>query len=1145
MIDGQSIPIRSLLFFILIFMLSSGVGALDLTVEGLTNSTTISGETSFNITNSSGTFSNITTINITRNGTKFNSTTSIGTHYTNLTGDTTNWSGDALYRIVARAWNSTGFNSSVVRELIVDNTGPTFLINSPSDGDMLDNNTALINVSNVSDETPIDTVYYGFENSSGVYSIASGNTSTNGWTELTGDYTSLVKPDVLVDGNHTFKVNATDTQGNLNQNQLSVSINQEPPSITFNDPVDSDAIGGNTTINVSLSDDGASVNDSTAEIAVETDNGNRTVQNNTGWSSLATSGAYYTATINTTAFSEATNIIWVNVSDTSGFNNVSGISVTFDNTKPTIDGFTVNETTGTDKSAVVRLSEATFKINASDSSAGPDSCRVDVVAEDNWTSNSYTESVSFGMSAGSQSDFVNSTADLTGHQGNFTFNAVCNDTAGNTAETNEVTADSGSGTAMTWFPFDAAPPVIDLNSVSPANGSWTNNDSPTLNFDIEDYTGINQSSVELDYDGSTYNESNTSMSVSFSSNNTTASVSFSMSGLSDGKHAVKPNATEYDHGSSPVRSDTARLTVAVDTTEPDLDYSFSGTSKDRDGTTWYDKTVDVGVSCSDSTSSVDDYSVSNNDASTSGSGSSITVEAEDNTETRYDLTISCTDTAGNENSTTDDVSLDNRDPQISRTPSPGAALTRVLSTTVDIDIELTDNGIGFKEADLDSWIDPEFEGSSVGENGSLSNDNTTMTISWSETLDSAGIFDLGLAANSATIKDQFGNRLSVSSWTFEIIEGDAFTEGDLSFTNTDDAVSLERDGSGSTTVTLENNGNKSVDANITAELDINTVSASLDSEDVSLDAGDSEDITVDLAATDFIEAGVLTVEAESDEEVVSTTIDVETDLDPISLRFYGVPQTVETMQGTTKTFEVDVENTGDTAINDADISISPFDITTDDDPLNLPFESNTTINVSLTVPDDARVGFTNATITVSGNDKTGTATVTVKIQPGNDETKAQIESTYQSLKDEVDSETLQSDLSEARTAMDDGDYATANQILADVQAAQELTSQDVENTGSGRSWLMNIVIAAIIIASLILIFMLYRTYSEESEDGDGYDYGSEASNYVEKIGTQFDAAASTIITDLDQLWKRIKNALTEDEESDEETRRKRIRFDDI
>ncbi|MCJ7429228.1 MAG: Ig-like domain-containing protein, partial [Candidatus Nanohaloarchaeota archaeon QJJ-5] len=467
---------RFLFISTFVLTVTSSVGAVAVQIDDPTDGTVQHGTILFNISDNEGTsFDTVSSINISRN-----ETTEVGINDSfgdvstvQVSVDTQGT--DGFFNYTAAAWNSsTGRLDSDTIDLTIDNTAPSFNIVSPTENSVI-NTTSDLNISAVQDRDTSPSVAYTLENDTGNYST-DGGSAIHGWTELSSPYETTLDPTVLVDGAYTLWVNATDDQDNTAVKSQDLTIDSAPPSITLNTPNDGALIGGTSTINFSMMDNGTTVDHDSVAVAVETTDGNRTVNDEQGWSTLDQDGAFYTTTINTTAFSEDTYDVWVRANDSSNNEAVSQYSFTFDNTAPSITTYEINETTGTSDSDIGRFSHVELGVDVQEPGE-TDTCRVDIIPAATWGTDDQSTERSIPLNTSGTNDFENTSADLTGLQGNYTFNAVCKDEAGNVGQQQTITTPSGS---FSWFAFDAAGPEIDETSISPSNATWTDENSPSL-----------------------------------------------------------------------------------------------------------------------------------------------------------------------------------------------------------------------------------------------------------------------------------------------------------------------------------------------------------------------------------------------------------------------------------------------------------------------------------------------------------------------------------------------------------------------------------------------------------------------------------------------------------------------------------------
>ncbi len=204
-----------------------------------------------------------------------------------------------------------------------DETAPTDLnFDSLATGDIV---TDTVNVAVSATDARSGVEELQISDSKGVVGSIRGSAGS-----LTWDTTSVT------DGNQTLTLTATDTAGNQASSTLTVTVDNEAPSVAFTNPTEGDPVSGTITIDASASD---SVTD-VVEIRILID-GSTVVSSDTSsqtfsWSTMSTSDGSHTFT------AEAT--------DTAGNTSATTISVTVDNSAPNVkitnptDGETVKGT---------------------------------------------------------------------------------------------------------------------------------------------------------------------------------------------------------------------------------------------------------------------------------------------------------------------------------------------------------------------------------------------------------------------------------------------------------------------------------------------------------------------------------------------------------------------------------------------------------------------------------------------------------------------------------------------------------------------------------------------------------------------------------------------------------------------------------
>ncbi|MDY6777234.1 MAG: hypothetical protein SVU32_01085, partial [Candidatus Nanohaloarchaea archaeon] len=372
---------------------------------------------------------------------------------------------------------------------------------------------------------------------------------------------------------------------------------------------------------------------------------------------------------------------------------------------------------------------------------------------------------------------ANGTLDLRRQDGNYTLAVACRDQAGN-LDRNRTLHMPNSKTTH-WFPFDDSGPVIDEDTTSPPNASYTAQQDPIISFNVTDFSHIDGASVTVWFNTTKYSFSTSTANFShWASWNSNSTMYFEIDpGYQlTANHSYEIKLIASDSAGDQTQNQT--YWFHTDFTPPSItsieNVTSSSQTLSRGSTTWHHETVDLNVTCTDTASFPDQLSLTGSSGSgetvqPTGNEATLSFTASSGTEKTHNLTITCTDAAGNTQRKYRTYAIDNDRPEIDQQiPSPGASLSASLPYEQPIILRVVDSGVGFNTNAANP--NPQFDGSSVSSyNSSISSDQTQYNINWSQSISSNGTHTVSLNSGSALdISDRFGETVSVSSWEFKI-----------------------------------------------------------------------------------------------------------------------------------------------------------------------------------------------------------------------------------------------------------------------------------------------------------------------------------------------------------------------------------------
>jgi len=258
--------------------------------------------------------------------------------YTVTWNTTANVSCACNVTIKATATDWCGNSSSHSYNISIDNSGqgPVISITSPQQDECVGGNYTVS--ANVSDNcTCVANVTFEYFNGTAWNPIGQGYNNTNCTCNTTCNYTIIWDTTTVPDMcNVTVRVNATDCCGNTNSTTVgNITINNDVPTVSWNDPTDNDCVNGTVTLNVTA---GGAPNVTQVEFFYLLEGGS--------WTSIGTNATgcpcnttcIYTQAWNTTPLSDACNVtLRANATDWCGVtNNATVGNITINNAVPTV-----------------------------------------------------------------------------------------------------------------------------------------------------------------------------------------------------------------------------------------------------------------------------------------------------------------------------------------------------------------------------------------------------------------------------------------------------------------------------------------------------------------------------------------------------------------------------------------------------------------------------------------------------------------------------------------------------------------------------------------------------------------------------------------------------------------------------------------
>ncbi len=327
---------------------------------------------------------------------------------------------DGIYKVEVRATDNAGLTTTATVNFTVDTEAPTVTITSPEDGEQF-------MVSSVTLEWTITDVQTGLD-------MLQVKADAGSWIEIDVADTSYEFTD-LSEGSHTLYVRATDLGGLDAQDDVTIMVDTEAPTIEISTPVE-DQVVTSTTVEVewTVSDDGTGVD----MVEIMLDSGS--------WIDVSTVTSHDFMSV-----ADGSHTVYIRATDVAGWDATESVSFTVNTEAPTVT------ITSPEDGEVMTDSSVLMEWDITDVQLGIDTIEVKADSDD-WTEIDSTESsyVFADLSEGSHTLYVKVT-DLSSMQ---------------TTETVQIVVDTVSpAVAIT------SPDEDDLFAVSTVTMVWTSSDA--------------------------------------------------------------------------------------------------------------------------------------------------------------------------------------------------------------------------------------------------------------------------------------------------------------------------------------------------------------------------------------------------------------------------------------------------------------------------------------------------------------------------------------------------------------------------------------------------------------------------------------------------------------------------------------------
>ncbi|MDY6769528.1 MAG: NEW3 domain-containing protein [Candidatus Nanohaloarchaea archaeon] len=697
----------------------------------------------------------------------------------------------------------------------------------------------------------------------------------------------------------------------------------------------------------------------------------------------------------------------------------------------------------------------------------------------------------------------------------YEFNLTVNDTLGNT---------NWSASNLVNVTLDTTPPEMALeadgsNITTPYN--WTNRSSLSPSINITDVSGLygwphqNYSTnyVNLTFWNATSqgtNQTYTNVSLIPSSNASEIRVesveSFDL--IQDATvYNVTINATDLSGNTG-----VFNWTFTTDFTKPDSVSVASTAGKKGNG--WWRDRVYVSLSCSDSAASsnsgVADAAAFRGGTRRTPWNSSLNVTLTNHGEHTYDF--ACRDVAGNVNSSFNKTySIDGHAPTVASDVEETYDNTD-LSFTYWVNLthnETTESGLdtGASAFNLtDSNGEQPVGSTSVTWNGqNIRVDISDLSYDTGYDLHYTLIDNVdhntsttGYGGNTAALEfdtkeessDSGGGGSSGGSGGGGGGSGSGTTlQSSMALQSVPGSVSVNQGANTTFQFTLENDGDTTLNG-IDVSIEASGITVEADPSTLSLGPGGTNTVTASVSVPADATTGIYeaTINATADDGTSTTaTVDIEVLVAGTQVNIQDTPGDISVPQGNESTVTFTVKNSGDTTAS-ANFSFTVLNTSIDTTPASADIGSGDrqTVDATVAPTNTTGVGVYTGTFTVAYDGDSASASIDVKVQPDTEAEQSAINTSIQELEQTFErsrgtmnqstAAEVQGLISQANTALDRGDYATAAQL-------QDRIEQKLETGGGGGGGSLPLIpIAAGVIILAILGFVAYLVLPESHQE---------------------------------------------------------------
>jgi 5-hydroxyisourate hydrolase-like protein (transthyretin family) len=298
----------------------SQANALDVYFDDITvvNKNLDSGSVKYALENSTGNFS--------ASGTGFGDMAKADGDLFSKSIDTTGLK-DGTYDLWVKASDTVGNGrAQEVTDIEVDNTPPDITYTAPSASDVTGSQYFNLTINDELNNSAPNQYEYKIVGETGYQDLTQG-TDNKYYTQIdTSSYS---------DGTYTFKVEATDSEGNTGTNTKDVTFDNNAPQITINRPSSEKYVRNTITVEADIDDDVNNGDSSTYECRIGSQ----------AWVSMSqVTGTTYSCEVDTTKVSDGARNIEVRANDTFDQQSTKSVSVRVDNTAPVVDTVEINDT---------------------------------------------------------------------------------------------------------------------------------------------------------------------------------------------------------------------------------------------------------------------------------------------------------------------------------------------------------------------------------------------------------------------------------------------------------------------------------------------------------------------------------------------------------------------------------------------------------------------------------------------------------------------------------------------------------------------------------------------------------------------------------------------------------------------------------